>query len=156
MLEIRKVDLARLIEEELNEIRVLAEDKDIDISFYCEETIILDGDGKQLKRLLTNLFDNAIKYTLRKGRVIVTVRKENKDAKITVSDTGVGMPEDEIPYIFDRFYQIKKSRRAKSGFGLGLSTVKTIAEAHRGKISVESRVGQGSSFTVYLPLSYPA
>jgi len=156
LLEIKKVDLTRLIEEELNEIRVLAEDKDIDISFYCEETIILDGDGKQLKRLLTNLFDNAIKYTLRKGRVIVTVRKENKDAKITVSDTGVGMPEDEIPYIFDRFYQIKKSRRAKSGFGLGLNAVKAIVEAHKGKISVESRVGQGSSFTVYLPLSYPA
>ncbi|MCX5679050.1 MAG: ATP-binding protein [Candidatus Omnitrophica bacterium] len=155
LLEIKKVDLTKLIEEELNEIRVLAEDKDIDISFYCEETIILDGDGKQLKRLLTNIFDNAIKYTLRKGRVIVTVRKEGKDANITVSDTGVGMPEDEIPYIFDRFYQIKKSRRTKSGFGLGLSTVKAIVEAHRGKISVESRVGQGSSFIIHLPLSYP-
>jgi signal transduction histidine kinase len=156
LLEIKKIDLTGLIEEELNEIRVLAEEKDIDISFYCEETIILDGDGKQLKRLLQSLLDNAIKYTLRKGKVIVTVRKEDKNAKITVNDTGVGMPEDEIPYIFDRFYQIKKSRRAKSGFGLGLSTAKAIVEAHRGKISVESRVGQGSNITVRLPLAYPA
>lgn len=155
LLEIKKIDLTRLVEEELNEIRALAEEKDIDISFYCEETITLDGDRGQLKRLLKSLLDNAIKYTFRKGRVIVTVRKEGKDAKITVSDTGVGMPEDEIPYIFDRFYQIKKSRRAKNGYGLGLSTAKAIVEAHRGKISAESRVGQGSSLIVVLPLSYP-
>jgi signal transduction histidine kinase len=155
LLEIKKIDLTGLIEEELDRIKVSAEEKDIDISFYCEETIILDGDSEQLKRLLKSLLDNAIKYTLRKGRVIVTVRKEGADAKITVSDTGVGMPEDEIPYIFDRFYQIKKSRRAKTGYGLGLSTAKAIVEAHRGKISVESRVGQGSSLIVSLPLSYP-
>lgn len=155
LLEIKKVNLTRLIEQELNAIRVLAEDKDIDISFYCEETIILDGDEKQLKRLLMNLLDNAIKYTHIKGKVIVTVRSEGKYAKITVSDTGVGMPEDEMPYIFDRFYQIKKSRRAKNGFGLGLSAVKTIIEAHKGSISVESKVGQGSSFIISLPLSFP-
>ncbi len=154
-LEIKKVNLTMLIEQELNEIRVLAEDKNIDISFYCEETIVLDGDEKQLKRLLMNLLDNAIKYTHRKGKVVVSVRNEGKYAKVTVSDTGVGMPEDEMSYIFDRFYQIKKSRKAKSGFGLGLSAVKTIIEAHKGSVSVESKVGQGSSFIICLPLSYP-
>lgn len=154
LLEIKKIDLTGLIEEELNEVRVLAEEKDIDVSFYCEETIVLDGDNEQLKRLLRSLLDNAIKYTLRTGKVVVTVRREDKDAKIVISDTGVGMSEDEIPYIFDRFYQIKKSRRSKSGFGLGLSTAKAIVDAHRGKISVESRVGQGSTLTVHLPLSY--
>jgi len=155
LLEIKKVNLTELIEEGLGGVRVLAEDKDVDVSFYCEETIVLDADRKQLKRLLMNLLDNAIKYTLRKGRVVVTVRSEGKDAKITVSDTGIGMPEDEMSYIFDRFYQIKKSRRTKGGFGLGLSTVKAIVEAHKGKIAVESRVGQGSNFIVRLPLSYP-
>ena len=65
------------------------------------------------------------------------------------------MPEDEIPYIFDRFYQLNRSRKNKTGFGLGLSIAKAIVEAHKGKIFAKSQVGQGSSFTVLLPLSYP-
>lgn len=155
LLEIKKVDLPALVEEELDRVRASAEEKGIDVSFYCEESVVLDADREQLRRLLNNLFDNAIKYTHRKGKVVVTSRSEGGDAKITVSDTGVGIPDEEIPYIFDRFYQIKKSRRTKTGFGLGLSAVKVIVEAHKGRISVESRVGQGSNFTVYLPLSYP-
>ena len=72
-----------------------------------------------------------------------------------VSDTGVGIPNDELPYIFDRFYQVAKSRAAKRGFGLGLSSVKAIVEAHKGKITVESDEGEGATFTVLLPMSYP-
>lgn len=155
LLEIRKVDLSGLVADEVKNIGVLAEDKDIEVAAYCDEDITVDADPKQLKRLLKNLLDNAIKYTNRKGRVVVTVSKEAQEAKIVVSDTGLGMPEDEIPYIFDRFYQIKKARRAKSGYGLGLSEVKTIVDAHRGRVAAESRLGQGSSFIIHIPISYP-
>ncbi len=155
LLEIKKVDLSRLISEEMKVVGVLAEDKDMEISVYCDGDIVLDADAKQLRRMFKNLLDNAIKYTNRKGRIVITVSRDGKDVKIIVSDTGLGMPEDEIPYIFDRFYQIKKSRRTKGGYGLGLSEVKAIVDAHRGTILVESRLGQGSSFIVHLPLSYP-
>ena len=76
-------------------------------------------------------------------------------ANITVSDTGIGIPEDELSYIFDRFYQVNKTRSQKNGFGLGLSVAKSIAESHKGKIIVESQPGKGSTFTVSLPESYP-
>ncbi len=155
LLEIKKVNLPNIIEEGLISVRALADEKDIDVSFYCEETIVMDGDEKQLKRLFANLLDNAVKYTYRKGKVVATVKREGKDARVTINDTGIGMPEDEIPYIFDRFYQLNRSRKNKTGFGLGLSIARAIVEAHKGKIFAKSQVGQGSSFTVLLPLSYP-
>lgn len=155
LLEIKKVDLSSLVTEEAGAISVLAEEKDLDLSVYCKESVVIDADQKQLKRLFKNLLDNAIKYTNRKGRVVVTVSKEGDQARITVSDTGFGMPEDEIPYIFDRFYQIKKARRTRSGYGLGLSEAKVIVDAHKGKISAESKLGQGSTFIINLPISYP-
>ncbi len=155
LLEIKKVNLPNLLEEELSSIKVSADEKDIDVAFYCEETIVIDGDEKQLKRLFANILDNAVKYTYRKGKVVVTARREAKYAKVTISDTGAGMPEDEIPYIFDRFYQVNRSRKTRSGFGLGLSIARSIVEAHKGRIYAKSQVGQGSTFTVSLPLSYP-
>ncbi len=154
-LEIRKINLPRLLAEALRGKKVSAEEKDVDLSSFLQETITLDGDETQLKRLFANLLDNAIKYTHRKGRITVSAHKDGKFAKITVSDTGMGMPEDELLYIFDRFYQINKSRSSKHGFGLGLSIAKSIVESHKGKIAVESQLGKGSTFTVYLPISYP-
>ena len=96
-----------------------------------------------------------MKYTRRKGGVTVSAHKERASAKVAVRDTGVGMPEDELVYIFDRFYQAAGPRANNSGFGLGLSMAKSIAESHKGAISVESELGKGSTFTVTLPLSYP-
>ena len=97
------------------------------------------------------------KYLLNPGAptVVVAAHRANNFAKVTVSDTGIGMPEDELLYIFDRFYQINKSRATRQSFGLGLSIAKSIAESHKGHISVESQVGKGSAFTVFMPISYP-
>lgn len=155
-LEITKVNLTKLIESAVDKIRSLAGRKDIDISFYCDETVVIDADDIQLSRMMINLMDNAIRYTYRKGKVTVTLANDGKFAKIKISDTGMGMPEEELPYIFDRFYQIVKTRGSGDNFGIGLSIVKAIVEAHKGNISVESKRGQGSTFTVSLPLSYPA
>lgn len=153
-LEIKKVNLTRLLGEVVRDIKTTAEEKDIILSSFLQETIILDGDENQIKQIFSSLLDNAIKYTRRKGRVTVTAHRAGLYAKVAVSDTGAGIPDDELVYIFDRFYQVNKSR-AGNGFGLGLSIAKSIAESHKGAISVESQEGKGSIFTVTLPLSYP-
>ena len=156
-LAIKKINLARLLNTVTKSAKVSADEKDIALSSFLQDTITLDGDEAQLKRLFVNLLNNAVKYTHRKGRVTVAAHQDGKFAKVTVSDTGIGMPEDELSYIFDRFYQINKSReRHKNSFGLGLSIAKSIAESHKGKIEAESQVGKGSTFTIWLPLSYPA
>ena len=154
-IEIKKVSLTRVIEEVLRHAKAAAALKDIVLSSFLQNVIILDGDEERLKRLFANLIDNAIKYTRRNGKVIVAAHRGKDFADITVSDTGIGIPEDELSYIFDRFYQVNKSRRGKNGFGLGLSVAKSIAESHKGKITVESQPGKGSTFTVALPISYP-
>ncbi|MFH0763616.1 MAG: HAMP domain-containing sensor histidine kinase [Candidatus Omnitrophota bacterium] len=156
VLEVRKVNLTGLVESVFKDMKHEAAEKEINTSISCAENVKIDGDREQLKQLLNNLFENAVRYTRRKGDISVVVRSRKKDsAEIIISDTGVGIPEDELPYIFDRFYQVAKPRGVKGGFGLGLSTARAIVEAHKGAITVESREGKGSAFTVTLPLNYP-
>ena len=113
----------------------------------------LDGDDEMLKRMLLNLLDNAVKYTPRGGEVDVNLARQNGNARIVVTDTGIGIPTEDQPRIFDRFYRVDKARsRALGGAGLGLSIARWIVEAHEGKLSVESTPGRGSAFTVELPL----
>ncbi|MDD3905766.1 MAG: HAMP domain-containing sensor histidine kinase [Candidatus Omnitrophica bacterium] len=154
-LEIKKINLTRLLEEVTRGMKPLAEGKDIALSSFLNEQIAIDGDEFQLKRLFDNIIDNAVKYTLRKGSITVSAHRDGKFARVVVSDTGIGMPDDELGYIFDRFYQINKSRSGKNGFGLGLSIAKSIIESHKGRISAESQIGKGSILTVWLPISYP-
>ena len=154
-LEIRRVDLGGTLSRVMDDMKILSEQKDIETSLSLQDNLILDGDEDQLRRLFVNVIDNAIKYTSRKGKIIVTANKDSDNAKVVISDTGIGIPEDELPYIFDRFYQVAKSRRANHGFGLGLSIARSIVESHRGTISAESQPGQGSTFIISLPLSYP-
>jgi two-component system sensor histidine kinase ResE len=108
-----------------------------------------------MKQLFTNIIDNAIKATYRGGKISVSAAPDGGYARITVSDTGIGIPKDELPYIFDKFYQVKRSRSVAKGFGLGLSIARFIAEEHKGSIAVESEEGKGSTFTVFLPIFYP-
>ncbi|HEY6045794.1 MAG TPA: heavy metal sensor histidine kinase [Pyrinomonadaceae bacterium] len=115
--------------------------------------VSLSGDDDLLKRLLLNLLDNAVKYTPRGGEIKLRLATHNGDARITVEDTGVGIAAEDQPRVFDRFYRVDRARsRALGGAGLGLSIARWIVEAHKGKISVESKVGTGSTFTVELPL----
>lgn len=153
--EIRKVDLGHVIHEVVDDMRTLALKKDIEVSFSGQENIVIDGDAARLRRLFANLLDNAIKFTYRKGKVTVTMRTDGSNAVVYVSDTGIGIPDDEQSYIFDRFYQVSRSRGVDRGFGLGLSGAKSIVEAHKGSMYVESQEGKGSNFIVTLPVSYP-
>jgi two-component system, OmpR family, sensor histidine kinase SenX3 len=110
------------------------------------------GDETQLASMFTNLVDNAVKYTPPGGRVEVTGGYEGTELVIRVRDTGIGIPEGKLPRIFERFYRVDKARSKETGgTGLGLSIVKHTAENHGGRVTVESTLGEGSTFTVYLP-----
>lgn len=111
------------------------------------------GDADRLKQLILNLADNAIKYTPAGGRVCLRLFKSETEAHVEIADTGIGIPEEDLPYIFDRFYRVDKARtRAHGGSGLGLSIVKWIVDVHGGDIYATSEVGEGTTFHVTLPL----
>jgi len=116
------------------------------------------GDGDRLAQVFTNLLDNAIKHTPPGGSVTLSAKAAGSGVTVTVRDTGEGIPPDELSRIFERFYQVDKSRRRdrQTGLGLGLSIARQIVEAHGGTIKADSTVGQGSTFTVWLPLKPPA
>jgi signal transduction histidine kinase len=102
-------------------------------------------------RSFINILENAIKYTPEKGRISVEVIRENSYAIITITDTGIGIPDQDLPHIFDRFYQADSSR-SSAGFGLGLSIALSIIEAHGGSITVESTPNKGTTFLVSIPM----
>ena len=130
-----------------------AQKKEIALSFEASAPVppVL-GDRDNLEGVFTNLVSNAIKYTPSGGKVRVEVRGEGDYVKATVSDTGIGIPKEDLPRIFDKFYRVKSEKtRGIVGTGLGLSIVKSIVDAHLGSITVESEEGKGTTFTVLLP-----
>jgi signal transduction histidine kinase len=134
--------------------QVLANRKGVRLTAEAGPTPIeFSGDEELLKRMVLNLLDNAVKYTPQGGDISVVVARENGHARIVVTDTGIGISETDQEHVFDRFFRVDKARsRALGGAGLGLSIVSWIANAHGGQVSLESRLGQGSSFTVELPI----
>jgi signal transduction histidine kinase len=110
-----------------------------------------------LRQLFLNLIANAVKYTPEGGQLEIALATREDEAVVTVSDTGIGIPEEHLPHIFDRFYRIDKARnREDGGTGLGLAIVQSLAQAHDGRVNVTSTPGEGSTFTVYLPIQGPA
>jgi len=148
----QRLNLNELITNILNDMKILAGEKNIEIILDEKERLFINGDKNQINSLFVNLIDNAIKYNNNNGKVEVVLSKDEKYAKIEIIDNGIGIPQEEIPYIFNRFYRVFKAKDNK-GFGLGLNIVKSIVDLHNGKIEVESKVNEGSKFTVYLPLS---
>lgn len=125
----------------------------VDIILEEVDQVSVLGDADRLKQLILNLADNAVKYTVDGGAVRLGLSKSATQAQIMIADTGIGIPEDDLPYIFDRFYRVDKARtRAHGGSGLGLSIVKWIVDVHGGTIEVDSKVGKGTTFHVTLPL----
>jgi heavy metal sensor kinase len=144
------VQLDSLLLEVYRQARVIADG--LHVILDHEDQAVVSGDPDRLRQLFLNLVDNAIKYTPEGGRVTLSWRREDGWVRVDVSDTGVGIPAEDLPHIFERFYRVDKARsREKGGTGLGLSIAQWIAHAHGGRIEVESQVGEGTTFTVWLP-----
>ncbi len=144
-------DITELIKEILNDIEILALQKNIEITVITEASDnIVNIDRERMRRVFYNIFDNAIKYSSEKGKIEIDIGRVDGEVFINISDSGPGISEEDIPYIFDRFYRADKAR-CSEGFGLGLSIAKSIVKAHGGNIEVRSVSGAGSTFTIYLP-----
>lgn len=147
-------DLAALASATAEQMSLLAEDKKITVTREIEQPVLVEGDRARLKQVVVNLLDNAITYTSEGGEIWIKVRADDGHAVLEVADTGIGIPADALPRVFDRFFRVDESRsRYSDGAGLGLAIVKSICNANGGEIEVESRVGRGSSFRVKLPLA---
>jgi len=134
--------------------RDVADAKGVTLIANAGADAVVSGDRVRLEQATANLIDNAVKYTPRGGRISVDVQRERDRALLRVRDTGIGIPADEQPRIWDRLFRGDKSR-AERGLGLGLSLVKAVIEAHGGTVTVVSKAGQGSTFTVSLPVARP-
>lgn len=149
----KPVDLVQLIEEAYGQAKILADNRQITLLLKEMEPLTVSGDYDRLRRVLLNLVDNGIKYTPAGGRVMLSLRGEGQWASLRIADSGIGLSPEEQKNIFERFYRSAEARsRAEGGAGLGLCIARSIVEAHGGKIQVESAPGQGSTFTVLLPL----
>lgn len=150
----KEVDLGHLVRSISEDTQVLAEMKRIVVQCDRIEPVRIHGDPERLQQLFLNLAENAVKYTPPRGTITLTVERNNGNAIIQVSDTGVGIPAKDQPKIFERFYRVDRSGTGSvGGSGLGLAIAKWIVEAHGGTIEVRSRVRKGSTFIVTLPLS---
>lgn len=149
------VDLNKLCQQMADYITPLAQQRDQTLSYDSPNAeITVNADLQRIKQMLLNLLDNAIKYTPPGGSVTLGLKTENNQAVVTVADTGRGIPAEDLPHIFERFFRrsAKTSDRTAAGFGLGLSIVKWIVDSHDGQIEINSQQGAGTTFIVKLPL----
>lgn len=144
-----EIDLATLLADVADSLRPLAENRSLQLDCDLPPSLVISGDPDQLIRLIVNLLDNAIKYT-EQGVITLSAQQVAGHALIEVSDTGIGIPQEHIPHIFERFYTVE-SARSSGGAGLGLSIARQIVHAHSGRIAVESEVERGTKVMVYLP-----
>ena len=151
-----------VLQEAIDLVRIQAEEKNIDIIFTIPDAIpAFMGNHELLVHLFMNLFSNAIKYNQPGGRIVSTVTDMGDSLNMRIQDTGMGIPEECIPFIFDEFYRVRRNsvdatrKYRDTGTGLGLTIVKKIVDAHNGDIRVESQVDVGSTFTVTLPKKQP-
>ena len=147
------VDLKGIVDEVVNSVRPIAEKNQIYVHKRCDPAVIW-ADEKQMRELISNLVSNAVKYNRQGGQVWVLIKdeKENSSVVIQVRDNGMGIPEESLPRIFERFYRVEKGRSKKAGgTGLGLAIVKHIVTYYKGTIDVKSKLDEGTEFTVRLP-----
>ncbi|MGE5224745.1 MAG: sensor histidine kinase [Omnitrophica WOR_2 bacterium] len=154
-LDQRLVELDTLTLEAMQQMRVLAKER-LQLKLGDIDQVLICGDRDRIKQVLVNLIGNAINYTPHGGEVIVGLGKEGNQARLTVTDNGPGIASEDLPHIFERFYRGEKSRtrsRDGKGFGLGLSIAYWIVRNHGGRIDVDSTLGRGTTFCVWLPLA---
>jgi len=148
-----RFDLAELALSTADQLSLLAEDKRIALNCTAPQPVFVEGDRSRIKQVIVNLLDNAIKYTPTQGKVEMRVNTNNGDAVLEVEDTGIGIPSDALPHVFERFYRVDKTRSVESeSAGLGLSIVKSICTAHGARVEAATTPNVGTRFTIKLPL----
>lgn len=153
VLDIQEIDLEEVARPIVQSFEPQAASKNVNLQFRALRPAIIEADEDRLAQIFVNLIDNALRYTPDGGAVTTTLDVDGGYALIRVADTGIGIPYKDIPYVFERFYVVDRSRaRGFGGAGLGLSIVKEIADAHHGDVSVESTLGAGTQFTVRIPM----
>jgi len=156
LLNARDVNIADLLSELSQDIDALAQEKGLKLSLGPMDALTVRGDRVKLRQLFLNILDNALRYTPSGGTITASLVRKDDQAVASIGDTGIGISEEHLPFIFDRFYRVDKVRTdGEGGTGLGLSIATSIAKMHGGTIEVESRVGGGTTFRILLPLSGP-
>jgi len=149
----KSIPLDEILLKVVESQELAAKKKGISLDIKKVEPAQIKGEEILLERMVANIIDNSIRYTLSGGKVEVSLDKKDRTFTLLVQDTGIGIPEESLPLIFDRFYVVDKSRfKETGGLGLGLSIVKRVADCHGGKIEVESEVNKGTSFFVHFPI----
>ena len=152
-LKIEKILLSELVNKTVNSLQPIAHEKEVTLLYTVNNDLEVNCDAVKVMQAVMNLIDNAIKYSERGGHVWVSLQKSGANAAIEIKDDGCGIPEGDLPHLFDRFYRVDKARaRETGGSGLGLYIARTIALLHGGSIEVQSEEGLGSVFTLYLPI----
>lgn len=148
----KQVQIDSIINEAITRIKPLAKSKNIVINSKVEDGLTVTGDKPSLIEALTIILDNAVKYSPAKTEITITAHKNQKNVDIVVEDNGIGIKATELTHIFDRFYRADaaRSKQGADGYGVGLAIAKTITELHHGKITVVSKPGKGSTFTIHL------
>jgi two-component system phosphate regulon sensor histidine kinase PhoR len=151
-IRLERSNLLEVIEAAVALCKPKASAKGIAITIACPEALEARMNAPLLEQAVTNLVDNAVKYSDSDERVLVEAEQNDEGVVLRVQDHGAGIPAEHLPRLFERFYRVDKARsRSLGGTGLGLSIVKHISSAHGGKVRVESTPGQGSTFSIYLP-----
>lgn len=155
-LHLSPLDISEFAHRVVRKFFTVAKEHNIELKeeiFDKEQKIMVDPD--RIEQVLTNLIDNAIRHTSEKGSVTLSVQPFNEGVLISVKDTGSGIPEEDLPFVFERFYKTDKARtRGRSGTGLGLAIVKNIVDAHHGYVTVNSKLNQGTTFSFFLPSKF--
>jgi signal transduction histidine kinase len=149
-----RVDVAHLLQETVDLYADVAEEKQQALGTTAAPELSLNADHNRLRQVMANLVDNAVKYTPAGGSIALEGRTDGNSVVIDVRDTGIGIPPDDLPRVWERLYRADASR-SERGLGLGLSLVRAIVEAHGGRVAVTSRPGEGSTFTLVFPAQHP-
>ncbi len=147
-----KINISLLLEELLEYFTTLAEQKSISITSEVAKNIFVLGSRNRLEELITNLVSNAVKYIANERKITVTLEKEEKNAVLRISDTGIGIHKEELPNLFKRYYRSEEEHNTIQGTGLGLAICNKIVQNHHGRISITSTLGEGTTVEVMLPL----